>query len=135
MKFSTEELAAARWRAERKLKAAAEHVFGSSQQGDSEVVSIAFDWEVPSQARAPIMFRVRINRLGRESSVRFAIDLDRLQTDDLQTLHDLLAYPPKGYWLARSITWLIDTSLRQQQPHWSTEHRNRKVRELLLMPP
>jgi hypothetical protein len=106
--------------------------FGSSR---SDPVGIEFDLEVPTQTRVPIIFRIRVDRGGRESSIRFAIDLDRLQTDDLQTLHDLLAYPPKGYRLARSIAWLIDISLRQQQPHWSTEHRNQKVWELLIMPP
>jgi hypothetical protein len=124
MEFSTEELAAAACRGGT--------LFGSPR---SDPVGIQFDWEVPSQARAPIVFEVRVRRGGRESSIRFAIDLDRLEKDALQTLHDFLAYPPKGYWLARTIAWLIDISLRQQHPHWSAEHRRRKVRELLLTSP
>ena len=102
---------------------------------DSNQVAVEFAWEVPLEARAPIIFQVRISREGRESSIRFTIDLNRLQTDDLQALHDLLAYPPRDYWLARAVAWLVDASLRQQQPHWSDEQRNQKVREVLLAPP
>ena len=113
---------------------AADRVSGPPR-ANSDQVAIEFDWEVPSRAHAPIVFQVRISRRGRESFIRFAIDLNRLQTDDLQSLYNFLANPPKGYWLARSVTWLIDVSIRQQQPNWSTEERNRKVRALLLTPP
>jgi hypothetical protein len=65
-------------------------------------------------------------------SIRFALDLDRLETCGLQLVHDLLASSPKGYQLTRTITWLPDTSLRQQYRGWSAKERNRKVRELLL---
>jgi hypothetical protein len=129
-----EELEAGRRRALAALLAGAERAQGPPRS-DTDQVAIQFDWEVPPQARAPIIFRVRISREDRDSSIRFAIDLNQLQTDDLQTLHDLLAYPSKGYWMVRSIAWLLDTSLRQQQPEWSTEQRNRKVRELLLFSP
>jgi hypothetical protein len=123
-------LVAARRRAELEPEHAAERIFGSLR-----TVTIEFDWEVPASAGDPIVFRVRISREGRESSIRFTIDLNRLQTDDLQALHDLLAYPPRDYWLARAVAWLVDASLRQQQPHWSDEQRNQKVREVLLAPP
>jgi hypothetical protein len=102
---------------------------------DSDQVGIEFDWEVPASAGDPIVFQARISREGRESSIRFALDQNRLQTNELQSLYNFLANPPKGYWLARSVTWLIDVSIRQQQPHCSTEERNRKVKELLLAPP
>jgi hypothetical protein len=126
--------AAHRQHAEAALDAAPEHVSGSLRT-DADQVAIELNWEVPSEAGAPIVFQVRISRNGRESSIRFAIDLNQLQTDDLQILHDLLAYPPKSYWLARAVAWLVDTSLRQQQPHWNDEQRNQKAREMLLAPP
>ena len=119
MIFSPEELAACRDGT----------LFGSPR---SDHVGIQFDWEVPTQAHAPVIFRVRICRGGRESSIRFAIDLDRLQTDDLQTLHDFLAFPPKDYWLVRRVAWLLDISLQQRQPSLSGEERAREVRQLLL---
>ena len=100
---------------------------------DSDQVTVGVNWEIPASAGEPVVFRIRISRGGRESLVRCAVDLDQLGTDDLQLVHDLLACPPKGYWLARMVTWLIDVSLRQGHPNWSTEERNRKVRELLLM--
>ena len=111
MKFSPEELAACRDGT----------LFGSSR---SDPVGIQFDWEVPHQARAPIVLRIQISR-GAAARVlsEFAIDLGRLQTDDLQTLHDLLAFPPKGYQLVRAITWLLDVSFRQGQPYWSAENK------------
>jgi hypothetical protein len=130
--FNHEELEACWRHAQAALEAAAKRVFGSPPQRESDQVRITFDWEAPQQARTPIVFQVHVSRLGQKSSIRCAIDLDRLQTDDLQTLHDFLAFPPKGYWLARSVAWLIDTSLRQHQPRWSAEHRCREVRELLL---
>jgi hypothetical protein len=129
--YSTEDLERCRCTAETALSAAAKRIF-SSPGTDSEIVTIEFDWEVPQQAHAPIIFRVRIGRGDRESSIRFTIDLDQLQADDLQTLHDFLAYPPKGYWLARSIAWLLDISLQQRQPSLSGEERAREVRQLLL---
>jgi hypothetical protein len=119
-------------RTETPLSSATQRVSGPPRS-DPDQVSIQLDWEVPPHARAPIVFRVRVSREGRESSIRFAIDLDRLQAVDLQTLHDLLAYPPRGYWLARGIAWLIDTSLRQGQPHLSLPARRAEVRNLLLL--
>jgi hypothetical protein len=107
-------------------------LFGSPPQRESDQVRITFDWEIPQQARAPIVFQVHVSRLGRESSIKFAIDLDRLQTSDLQALLDFLAFPPKGYWLARSIAWLLDLSLQQQQPALTGKIRCAKVRELSL---
>jgi hypothetical protein len=131
--YSAEELAEGR-RADAAIQASADRVFGSPRPATDQV-SIELDWGIPTRALVPIVFKIRINRGSRGSVIRCAIDLDRLPTGNLQILHDLLANPPKGYWLARGIAWLIDTSLRQQQPRWSTEQRNRKVRELLLAPP
>jgi hypothetical protein len=86
--MNSEELAAAcRRRAEAVVQAAAEGVFGSPR---SDPVGIQFDWEVPPHARAPIVFRIHISRGAAARVLKFAIDLGRLQTDDLQTLHDFL---------------------------------------------
>ena len=131
---NAEELEACRQRAQAALQASA-HRVSEAPRTDSDQVSIQFGWEVPSRAHAPIVFEVRVRRRRRENTINFAIDLDRLQTGDLQILHDLLAYPPRGYWLARAVAWLVDASLRQQQPHWSDKQRNQRVRELLLVPP
>jgi hypothetical protein len=130
--FSSEELTVScRQRAETALQAAAERV-SDSPRSDTDQATIALDWEVPLQAHAPIPFEIRIGRRGRESSICFVIDLNQLETGDLQTLHDSLAYPPRGYWLARAVAWLLDISLQQRQPSLSGEERAREVRQLLL---
>jgi hypothetical protein len=103
---------------------AADRVSGPPR-ANSDQVAIEFDWEVPASASDPVVFQVRINRGDRASLVRCAINLNQLQPGDLQILRDFLANRPTGH-------WLVDASFRRMQPHWSTEHRNRKVRELLL---
>jgi hypothetical protein len=50
-------------------------------------------------------------------------------------LHDFLALRPKGYWLTREITWLLDVALAQQMPTLSAEVRAKRVRETLLYAP
>jgi hypothetical protein len=133
MSPNDEEIEVYRQRAEVVVQAAAEGVFGSPR---SDPVGIQFDWEVPHQARAPIVFEARVRRGGHESSIRFDLDLDRLQTDDLQTLHDFLArYHARvatHYELAWHLSWLIETWLTQVQPELTPEERHAKVREILL---
>jgi hypothetical protein len=74
-----------------------------------------------------------VKRENRTSSVRFAVDLAKLTTVDLQRLHDLLATRPKGYQLVYEIAWLLTLSLRQQGV--AEDQINIRVCELLLSEP
>jgi hypothetical protein len=67
---------------------------------DIDQVQIHFAWEVPSRADEAIIFILDIRRDTRESVTRFALDLTKLETANLQRLHDLLATRQKGYRLA-----------------------------------
>jgi hypothetical protein len=120
-------------RTETPLSSATERVSGPPRS-DPDQVSIQLDWEVPPHARAPVRISgPRQPRRPREFYNGSLSISHRLQAVDLQILHDLLAYPPRGYWLARAVAWLIDTSLRQGQPHLSLPARRAEVRHLLLV--
>ncbi len=119
------QLEACRQQAEAAPKGVTEWLLRPSR---SDWVKIEFDWQMDS----PIQFQVRISRRDQYSAISFTIDLSKLTGTDLQKLHDFLVGRPKGYWLIRKITWLLDISLVQQMPFLSEENRHAKVRELLL---
>jgi hypothetical protein len=118
------------------LSAGAERIF-CSPRTDSDQVSIEFDWEVPASAGDPIIFLAAIVRGGRESSIRFAIDLQRLQSVELERFHDFLAgYQARTvthYELAWHLSWLLETWLIQTQSELACEELHAKVRQLLLV--
>jgi|SRR6516225_7771575 hypothetical protein len=113
----------------------AERVPGAPRS-DSCRVTIEFDWEVPAAAGEPTVFLASISRSGRKSSIRFGIDLKRLQSAELEKLHDFLArYHARlttDYELAWHLSWLVETWFSQLQPDLTPEGRHAKLRALLL---
>jgi hypothetical protein len=101
---------------------------------DLDKVHIRFDWEIQLRAGDPLIFHLRVAREGRESVTRFALDLTKLQEADLERLHDFLLRQYSGvrddYAFARSLTWLLTTSLRQRGT--ALDQIDAKVREILL---
>jgi hypothetical protein len=132
MESSSKELIA-RQRAEAALSAAAESVL-SSPPRDS--VRLRFDWEVPASAGDPIIFLADIARGGQVSSIRFQLDLNKLQNNEAQKLHNFLArYHARvttHYELAWHLSWLVESWLSQVQRDLTPEGRHAKARELLL---
>jgi hypothetical protein len=116
-----------------KLAAASERLIKETDSGEGvDDVEDHLDWEVLTIGD-PIVFVLAIKRgMAHSSAVRFQIELAKLDNADLERFHDLLATRPKGYWLTRSVVWLLGISLTQQQPALSEEGRCAEVRELLL---
>jgi hypothetical protein len=102
-------------------------------------VSIELDWEIPACAADPIIFLANISRSNRKSSIRFGIDLKRLQTVQLEKLRAFLTHCHAGtlghYNLVLNLAWLLQISLTQTAPQLSPAERQLKVRQLLLSPP
>ena len=99
-------------------------------------IGIDFDWTAPPQANGRVSFQVRIRRGRQQSYVEFELDLAGLSAGELQRLGAFIIRRQlqltTGYEMGRTLTWLLNCSLRQQQPELSAEIRAEKVRELLL---
>jgi hypothetical protein len=84
----------------------------------------------------PLPFLADIARGDQVSSIRFQLDPNKLQNNELERLHDFLArYHARvttHYELAWHLSWLVETWLTQAQPELSPEDRHAKVREMLL---
>jgi galactitol-specific phosphotransferase system IIC component len=98
-------------------------------------VDIYFDWH-PSVENGRLLFQTRIIRGTLASRVDFEIDLGKLREVELKQLSDFLSRRhtglTSGYEVTRTVVWLLDLSLGQQQPGLSKADRDSKVRELLL---
>ncbi len=98
-------------------------------------VEVHFDWR-PAVQNGRVVFQADIVREGRRSAISFQIDLHRLEHVELEQLNTFLARRhaglTDGYAITRTIVWLLDISLRQNEPLLSEEDRCAKVRELLM---
>ena len=113
-----------------------QHAERGSGAPPHDSVGLGFDWEVPAAVGEPITFLADIARGDQVSSIRFQLDVNKLQNNELERLHDFLArYHARvttHYELAWHLSWLVETWLTQAQPELSPEDRHAKVREMLL---
>ncbi len=131
-----EQLTERRRAAERLLQEAPERILGGSPRHEPD--GLSFDWEIPELTKLNLLtFIAEVHCQGDKSQVRFQIDLAKLQTPELEELHNILARRHAGLddrrSLLRSIEWMLTISLSQTSPHLTEAERKRAAqRELLL---
>jgi hypothetical protein len=98
-------------------------------------IELFFDW-IPSVTNGSITFITTIVRGAARSTIQYEVDLNRLSSEELEQLHDVLckrhAGTDNGPEVAKAIGWLLDLSLAQSS-RLDLHARRLAVGQLLLV--
>jgi hypothetical protein len=100
---------------------------------------LGFDW-LPTIEDGRMTFLARLDYQGHEkTAIDFQVDWNRLSVSEKERLHTFINRRHAGITthpeMAYILVWLLDLSLAQNEPNFTTEERQLQILRLLLITP